>query len=166
MGRVAPKRLSDSMRLARRLAFARLDRIQDGFDAVDGGENERDGLSRDRQAVAKLAHQAFGCVRERFEPGQAEKTAGPLDGVDQTKNVAENLAVVGLLLEAHEFRVHTIETFVGLGQELTQQVVHLRRLMTQAFAGPSQRPANRRAPMRPSRPGRRLRLRAVCWLRV
>jgi hypothetical protein len=63
-------------------------------------------------------------MRQRLEPRQAEKAAGSLDGMNQTKNVAEDLAVVGLLLEAHEFRVDAIETFTGLGQELTQQVVH------------------------------------------
>jgi hypothetical protein len=59
----------------------------------------------------------IGGIRQRLEPRQAEKA-------NQTKNVAEDLAVVGLLLEAHEFRVYAIETFTGLGQELTQQVVH------------------------------------------
>jgi hypothetical protein len=66
----------------------------------------------------------IGGMRQRLEPRQAEKAAGSLDGMNQTKNVAEDLAVVGLLLEAHEFRVYAIETFIGLGQELTQQVVH------------------------------------------
>jgi hypothetical protein len=63
-------------------------------------------------------------MRERLEPRQAEKAARPLDGMNQTKNVAEDLAVIGLLLEAYEFGVHAIETLIGLGQELTQQVVH------------------------------------------
>ena len=110
--------------VARRFLFAHLDRVEDRFDAVDGGKNERDGFGRDRKPVAELPHHAFGGMRQRLEPRQAEKAAGSLDGVNQTKNVAEDLAVVGLLLEAHEFRVYTIETFIGLGQELTQQVVH------------------------------------------
>ena len=76
------------------------------------------------QAIAELAHHALGGMGERLEPRQAEKAARSLDGMNQTKNVAEDLAVIGLLLEAYEFRVHAIETFIGLGQELTQQVVH------------------------------------------
>ena len=110
--------------VARRFLSAHLDRIEDRFDAVDGGENERDGFGRDRKPVAELPHHAFGGMRQRLEPRQAEKAAGSLDGMNQTKNVAEDLAVVGLLPEAHEFRVYAIETFTGLGQELTQQVVH------------------------------------------
>lgn len=135
--------------VTRRFTVACLDRVEDRFDAIDGGKNERDGFARDRQAVAELRHQAFGCVRQRLEPRQAEKAARSLDAVHQAKNVAENLAVVGLLLEAHEFRVHAIETLVGLGQELTQQVVHLRHLFTQAFAGPPfGGPQKGRAPIR------------------
>ena len=110
--------------VARRFLLAQLERVEDRFDAIDGGKNERDGFGRDRKPVAELPHHAFGGMRKHFEPRQAEKTAGSLDGMNQTKNVAEDLAVIGLLLEAHEFRVYAIETFIGLGQELTQQVVH------------------------------------------
>jgi hypothetical protein len=35
--------------VARRFLSAHLDRIEDRFDAVDGGENERDGFGRDRR---------------------------------------------------------------------------------------------------------------------
>ena len=110
--------------VARRFLFAQLDRVEDGFDAIDGGKNERDGFGRNRKPVAESPHHALGGMRQRLEPRQAEKAAGSLDGVNQTKDIAEDLAVVGLLLEAHEFRVYAIETFIGLGQELTQQVVH------------------------------------------
>ncbi len=105
-------------------------RVEDRFDAVDGGENERDGFGGDRHAVAEFAHQRFGGMRQRFQPRQPEKAAGALDGVNQAKDVAENVTVVRLLLEAHEFGVDPIETLVGLGQELTQQVVHTGALDT------------------------------------
>src|SRR5208282_1432809 len=49
--------------------------------------------------------------------------------MDEAKNVAEDVAVVRLLLEAHEFGVDPVQTLVGLGQELTEQVVHTRRLV-------------------------------------
>ena len=96
--------------VAVRLALLGFERFEDGLDPVDRGKNERDGLGRDRHAVAKFAHQAFGGVRQRLKPGQAEKAASALDGMDETKNVAEDFAVIRLLLEAHEFRVDTIET--------------------------------------------------------
>ena len=56
--------------------------------------------------------------------GKFEKSAGPLDGVDEAENVVEDLGVVGILLETDEFDVDHVETFIGLGQELPQQVVH------------------------------------------
>ena len=55
---------------------------------------------------------------------QAEEAAGAFDGVDQPEDVAEDLGVVGLLLEAHQLDVDRVETFVGLGQKFPQQVVH------------------------------------------
>ena len=112
-----------------RLLLMRFDLVEDDLDAVDRGENERDGLGGDRHAVAELAHQRFGGVRQRFEPGQSEKAAGALDGMDEAKDVAEDFAVVRLLLEAHELGVDPVETLAGLGQELAQQVVHTNALV-------------------------------------
>ncbi len=104
-------------------------------------------------AVAELAHQRFGGVRQRFEPRQAEEAAGALDGVDEAEDVVENLGVVRLLLEAHELDVDDVEAFVRLGQEFPQQVVHGKR--------------DFRRNARPRRPKRGLSgARAVCWQRV
>ena len=98
------------------------------LDAVDGEQDERDGLAGDRHAVAEFAHQGFGRVRQRFQARQAEESAGALDGVDQPEDVAENFGVVGLLLETHELDVDHVEAFVGFDQELSQQVVHAAAL--------------------------------------
>ena len=123
--------------VARRLALLRLDRAQDALDAIDGGENERDGRGGDRHPVAELAHQRLGGMRQRLQPGQSEKAAGAFDGVDEAKDVAEDLGVVRVLLEAHEFGVDPVETLVGLGQKLPQEVVHdtRPRRNTRAFGG-------------------------------
>src|ERR1700740_175643 len=67
-------------------------------------------------------------MRQRFEPGQSEKAASALDGVDKAKNIAEYLPVVRLLLETHEFGVDQIEALVGFGQEVPQQLIHSQRL--------------------------------------
>jgi 3-isopropylmalate dehydratase small subunit len=48
--------------------------------------------------------------------------------VHQAENVAENLGVVGILLETHELDVDHVETFVRLGDKFPQQVVHEKRL--------------------------------------
>ena len=75
-------------------------------------------------------------MRQRFEPRQPEKAAGALDGMDEAEDVAENAALFGSLLEAHEFGVDPVETLAGLGQEFPQQVVHTGRLVAHTrFAG-------------------------------
>ena len=103
--------------MARRLALVRFELVENGLDAIDGGEDEGDGFGRDRHAVAKLAHQIFGCVRQRLQPRQREKAAGAFDRVHEAEDVSEDVAVVRLLLEAHEFGVDPVETLAGLGQE-------------------------------------------------
>jgi hypothetical protein len=101
------------------------------LNAVDGGENERDGLAGDRRTIAKIAHQRFGGMRQRFEPRQCEKTAGSLDRVDKAKDVAENLGVVRILLKANQLCIDDIKAFARLGQKIAQQFVHELRLSAQ-----------------------------------
>ena len=103
-----------------RLALVAFERVQNLLDAVDGGEHQRDGVVCRRQAVAKLAHQRLGGMRERFQARQIEEAAGPLDGVDEAEDVSEDLGVVGILLETHELDVDDVETFVGLGHKFPQ----------------------------------------------
>ena len=61
---------------------------------------------------------------ERFQARQTEKAAGALDRVDEAENVVEDLGVVGVLLETHEFYVDYVDAFVRLGKELPQKIVH------------------------------------------
>ena len=116
------------------LALLLFDFGKDDFDAIDGGEDEGDGVASDRHSVAKPTHQSFGRVGQRLEPGKSEKSTGPLDGMDEAKNVPEDFAVVRLVLEADDFRVDPLKVLVGLGEELPQQVVHTRASPTQNFA--------------------------------
>ena len=128
--RHAAERIDEIAVAAFRFLLALLDGVEDRFDPVDGGEDERDGFRGDRHAVAEFAHQRLGGMRQRFQPRQREKAARAFDGVNQAKNIAENGAVVRFLLEADEFGVDQIETLVGLSQEFTQQVVHTGALDT------------------------------------
>ena len=125
---------------------------EDFLQAVDGREDERDGVAGHRHAVAELAHQGLGRVRQRLQARQAEESAGPLDGVDQAENVVEDLGVVRLLLEAHELHVDDVQALVGLGQELVQQVVHWT--------------SDLRRQVRPPRPHNLSGANEVCWERV
>ena len=87
------------------------------------------GIGGDRHAVAEPSHQRFGGVGQSLEPRQSEKSASALDGVNQAKDVAQDLAVVRLLLETHELGVDAIQTLAGFGQEIPQQLVHTTRLV-------------------------------------
>src|SRR5208282_240462 len=132
---------------ARRLVLVRLDLVQDGLDAVDGGKNQGDALGGDRHSVEEFADQGLGGMRQGAEPGKPEKAAGAFDRMDKAKNVAEDAAIVRLLLEVHEFGVDPIDTLIGLGQEYAEQLVHTRRLVrTRAYAGQhSMRPRRQHA---------------------
>ena len=113
-----------------------LELVEDLLDPVDGGEDERDRVLCHRHAVAELAHQRLGGMRQRFQARQAEKTAGSLDGVDQPENVVENLGVVRVLFEPDEFNVDHVEAFIRLGQKFPQQIVHGNSLSTAGRASP------------------------------
>lgn len=63
---------------------------------------------------------------ERLEPRQSKKAAGAFDGVNEAKDIAEDLAVIRLSLKAHQLCVDVIETLGGLGQKLPQQIIHER----------------------------------------
>jgi hypothetical protein len=106
------------------LGLIALEPIEQHLDPVDGRKNERDGIAGDRCAVAKIPHQGFGRMGERLEPRQAEEAARPLDGVDQAKNVVENLGIVRVVLETNELDIHDVDAFIRLGQEVPQQLVH------------------------------------------
>ena len=107
-----------------RLALVRFKLGEDLLDPVDGEQHQRDGLAGDRRTVAEFAHQVFRRMGQRLKTRQTEKTAGALDGVDEAKHVAENLGIVGLLLETNELDVDHVEALVGFDQEFLEQVVH------------------------------------------
>ena len=107
------------------LGRAALELGEDQLDAVDRRQDEGDGLARHRHAVAELAHQRLGRMRQRLEARQAEKAAGALDGVDEPEDVAQDRLVAGLALEADELDVDNVEMLAGFGQKLAQQIVHL-----------------------------------------
>jgi len=50
-------------------------------------------------------------VRECLKARQSKKAACSFDGVNESENVAENLAVIGLSLKAHQLCVDAIEAF-------------------------------------------------------
>ena len=105
---------------AERLGLAAFELGQDVLDTVDGGEDEGHRIAGDGQPVAKAAHQRLGGMGEGFESRQAEKAARSLDGMNEAEDVAQNLFVVGILLEADELDVDDIEMLARFGQKLAQ----------------------------------------------
>jgi hypothetical protein len=63
-------------------------------------------------------------MSQRFQARQPEKAASALDGVDQAKDVIENLRVIRILLEPNQLIIDRIQTFAGFRQELPQQIIH------------------------------------------
>ena len=61
-----------------RLGLGSLEAGENFLDAVDAGQDQADRLSRDRHAVAELAHQRLAGMGQRFQPRQTQKAAGPL----------------------------------------------------------------------------------------
>jgi len=65
-----------------RLLLVLLEFAQDFLEPVDGRQDQRHRIAGHWHAVAELTHERLSRMGERFQPGQAEKAAGPLDGVD------------------------------------------------------------------------------------
>jgi hypothetical protein len=66
-----PVQLADQIGIiALRLALLGLERVENAFDAIDGGQNERNRLGGDRRTVAEFADHGFGGMRKRRQPRQ------------------------------------------------------------------------------------------------
>ncbi len=112
------------------LGTARLEFAQKIANAINAFENHRDRFGRYLQhTVAKFPEHVLARVRDFFQARQTEKTAGALDGVHQTKDIAENPIVARVLLELDQFDVEDREIFRRLGQKFIQQVIHSRTLL-------------------------------------
>jgi len=113
-----------------RLGLGRFETGKYLLDAVDRGQDQRDGLGPHRHAVAEFAHQGLAGMGECFQPRQAQKAAGALDRVHQAEDVIEDLRVARILLEPHQLVVDRIQALAGLGQKFAQQIIHETGLRT------------------------------------
>ena len=110
--------------VAIRLGLGRLQSGKNFLDPVDAAQDQGDRFGRDRHSVTEFTHQRLGGMRQRFQARETEKAAGPLDRVNQAKDVIQNLRVVRILLETHQLVIDGVQAFAGLRQKLTQQIVH------------------------------------------
>jgi hypothetical protein len=67
-------------------------------------------------------------MRDGGQSRQPEEAAGPLDRVNQAKDVAQKAFVIRILLELNEFDVQLCQAFVAFSEKLTEQIVHFRIL--------------------------------------
>ncbi len=117
--------------IAFRLALFALDGRENFLDAVDGLQDQRDRVRRGGGAVAELAHDVLGRMGERFKAREIQKAARAFDRMHKAENAVENLLVARFLLEPHKLIVDDVETLIGLGHKLTQQIVHKTPLRTE-----------------------------------
>ena len=114
------------MIVANRLGLRRFEFCKNTLHLIDRLQDQRHSVAGHRHAVAKLAHQGFCGVGQRFQTRQAEKTARPLDRMDEPEDVTENFLVVRILLKTDQFIVDGVEAFTSLRQKLIEKIIHLR----------------------------------------
>ena len=107
-----------------------------GAGCLDRGEDLPNGVHQPQQragdvgseielSVAKQREETLSGMAHGLQPGEAEKAAGALDGVDAAKDGGEQLTVAGMLFQRHEVPVESVEPLVALDQELSDDVVHV-----------------------------------------
>ena len=130
--------------VARRFAQAHGDLAEDEFDPVhrrqDHGHVGLAGVG----FVAQALDQGLGRMRQAFEPGQAEKTAGALDGVDDAEDVGEDAGVRRLALEAHELRADRLQLLRSFRKEILEKLFHRPLAAPVATSGRTGEPSARR----------------------
>src|SRR5579872_675621 len=86
-------------------ALSLFDFAKNDLDTIDGGKDQGHGIGSHRHSVAEPAHQSFGRVRQSLQSRESEKAAGSFDGMNEAKNIAEDVAVVRLVLETDYFGI-------------------------------------------------------------
>jgi hypothetical protein len=106
--------------VAFRLCLGGFEPAENFLDAIDAAEDQCHRFSRDRHSVTEFSHQGFAGMGQRFKAGQAQETAGSLDGVNEAEDVVQDLGVVRILLEPHKLIVNGVQAFTGFRQKLSQ----------------------------------------------
>jgi hypothetical protein len=111
------------------LAAVCLDVRQVLSEPIDQGQQCVRGFGVDHELlVAQPAQQVLARVTQLLEPGEVEKAAGALDGVNRPKDVGNDLGVARILLEQHQLLLHPLQVFAALDDELANHIVHCASL--------------------------------------
>ena len=113
--------------VTRRLVEAARKRVDDHAYPVGGAQDQPDPVAVDPEGLgAQLVEDRLAGMGDLLQPGQAEKAAGALDGVDQAEDQRDGLLVVGCLFEPHEGKIELGEALQGLGHKIGEQIVQPR----------------------------------------
>ncbi len=109
------------------LAFIaiRLDGLEDGAQPVEQVQKARDNWTiGGNLSLAQLTQQVFTCVGQRFQPLEAQKPGGALDGMHRTEDLSNQSPILWPLLQVGQTALHAVQPFLALDQELPRQLIH------------------------------------------
>src|SRR5260221_9851928 len=102
-----------------------LEIAHDRANPIQAFQDQRNRVGRYfKLAITYLAKHVLASMSDRFQPRQAKKTTGALDGVNKSENVAKQFGIVGILLELDQLDIENREILGGFRQEFTEQIVH------------------------------------------
>ena len=106
--------------------LARVDRVDHRDNPVDRRQHRADQPVVGRAlAGADLGQRPFGGVPQFLDARQVEKAAAALDGMDETENRIEPLAIGRIGLPRHQLALHRLQHLARFGDKFRQQIVHI-----------------------------------------
>ena len=100
-------------------------------------KDSRYGVRADfKRTVPERAQNILPGVRNGLETAETQEATGPLDGMDQPEDVAQQLRVIRMLLERDELAVERLNPLARLRHELLDDIVHAGRSLTGSTGHP------------------------------
>src|SRR5208337_337084 len=109
------------------LAFVaiRLNCLEDGAQPVEQVQKARDDWTIGGQLTfAQLTQQVFAGMGQRFQPLEAQKSGGALDGMHRTEYLSNQSRILRPLFQIGQTALHAVQPFLALDQELPRQLIH------------------------------------------
>ena len=100
---------------------------KDAANAVDCDEYGGNADFGGGRSVAQFADQCFGGMGEVGEPGQTEKSAGALDGMNKAKDRGDDAPIRRLAFKLHKLRADRFNLVARLDEKFLENVVHCIR---------------------------------------
>ena len=98
---------------------------QDCLDAIKRGQNLAHDIRRRGQGIIpQLPQDILSRMSDPFQSGQTKKPAGALNGMHHAEDQRKRSGIVGRTFQRHQRDIEFGEAFVGLGQEVGEQIIH------------------------------------------